>query len=79
MARTSAPSAGLSDNVRAAAFMVLACMGFSVNDAFMKSLAGEVPLLQAVFLRGLICTLLIGALAWWAGALRSRPGGATAS
>ena len=32
------------------------------------------PLLQAVFLRGLIATILIGALAWRAGALRYRPG-----
>ncbi len=74
MAVERLPRPGLSDNVRAAALMVLACLGFAVNDAFMKSLAGEVPLLQAVFLRGLIATLLVGALAWRAGALRYRPG-----
>ena len=74
MAVERLPRTGLSDNVRAAGFMVLACLGFAVNDAFMKSLAGEVPLLQAVFLRGLIATLLVGALAWRAGALRYRPG-----
>ncbi len=65
---------GRSENVRAAAVMVLACMGFSVNDAFTKSVAGEVPLFQAVFLRGLFATALIGGLAWRAGALRYRPG-----
>ena len=74
MAVESALRAGLPENVRAAGFMVLACMGFSVNDAFMKSVSGEVPLFQAVFLRGLIATVLIGALAWRAGALSYRPG-----
>jgi drug/metabolite transporter (DMT)-like permease len=65
---------GLSENARAAGFMALASMGFAINDAFMKTVAGEVPLFQAVFLRGLIATALIGLLAWRSGALRWRPG-----
>jgi drug/metabolite transporter (DMT)-like permease len=64
---------GLSENVRAAGFMVLACMGFSINDAFMKTLAGEVPLFQAIFLRSLFATTLIGILAWQGGGLAYRP------
>ena len=32
------------------------------------------PLFQAVFLRGLIATALLGGLAWWQGSLRFRPG-----
>ena len=43
--------------------------GFSCNDAFIKSVAGELPLFQAVFLRGLIATALLGGLAWQQGAL----------
>lgn len=74
MAVGGAPPAGVSGNARGAGFMMLACLGFSVNDAFMKSLAGEVPLFQAVFLRGAIGTLLVGVLAWRAGALLYRPG-----
>ena len=74
MAVGALPRTGLSANARAAGCMVLASLGFSVNDAFMKSLAGEVPLLQAVFLRGLMASTLIGLLAWRAGALRYRPG-----
>ncbi len=54
--------------------MVASCMGFATNDAFMKSLSGDLPLFEAVFLRGLIATLLIGALAWAQGSLRFRPG-----
>jgi S-adenosylmethionine uptake transporter len=42
----------------------------------MKSVAGEVPLFQAIFLRGLIATGLIGLLAWQRGALAHRPRGA---
>jgi drug/metabolite transporter (DMT)-like permease len=61
---------GGAANLRGAAFMVAACAGFSANDAFMKSVAGELPLIQAVFLRGLVATLLIGGLAWWRDALR---------
>jgi drug/metabolite transporter (DMT)-like permease len=45
-------------------------LGFSGNDAFMKSVAGELALTQAVFIRSLLTTLLIGALAWSQGALR---------
>ena len=74
MAVGALPRTGLSENARAAGYMVLASLGFSVNDAFMKTLAGEVPLLQAVFLRGLMASTLIGLLAWRSGALRYRPG-----
>jgi len=47
--------------------------GFVLNDAFMKSLAHEVPLFQAILLRGLVATAVIVALAGYRGALRFRP------
>lgn len=61
-----------SDNARGAAFMVVASFGFAGNDALMKSLSGEVPILQAVFLRGIVATALIGFLAWRQGGLTFR-------
>ncbi len=65
----------LSDNAQGALWMMLSMAGFVLNDTFMKSLAGEVPLFQAIFLRGLIATALIGALAWQRGALAHVPRG----
>jgi drug/metabolite transporter (DMT)-like permease len=55
--------------------MLASMMGFSTNDAMMKSLAGELSLEQAVFLRGILASVLIGGLAWSQGALPYRPAG----
>ncbi len=68
-----AGAGGVSENVRAAGFMLVSMMGFSSNDAMMKSLAGELSLFQAVFLRGLIASVLIGGLAWSQGLSGWRP------
>jgi drug/metabolite transporter (DMT)-like permease len=65
----------LSENARGALWMTLSMAGFVLNDTFMKSVAGEVPLFQAIFVRGLIATALIGALAWQRGALAHIPRG----
>ena len=43
----------LSDNIRGALMMMGAMCAYTVNDAFMKSLADEIPLFQAIFFRGL--------------------------
>ena len=61
----------LSDNLRGALLMMGSMAAFTVNDTFMKTLAGEAPLFQLLFLRGILASLLIGALAWRAGALRA--------
>ncbi len=63
-------SAASSDNMRGAGFMVAAMAGFVVNDALMKIALVDVPLFQAIFLRGVVATALIGLLAWRRGALR---------
>ncbi len=42
----------LSDNMRGALFMVCAMCAYTFNDAFMKALSDEIPLFQAIFLRG---------------------------
>ncbi len=61
--------AGLSDNMRGALFMAVAMAAFTFNDACLKSLSDELPLFQALFLRGigttgllLILTRLMGQL-----------------
>jgi len=63
----------LSDNVRGALFMMLSMAGFVLNDTAMKSLSDELPMFQAIFLRGVAATILIGLLAWHRRALWYRP------
>ena len=58
-------------NFRAATFMLLAMAGYVFNDAFMKLLARDMSMGQAIFLRGLVASLMIGFLAHRAGALRT--------
>ena len=64
----------LSDNAQGALWMCASTVGFVCNDALIKSVAGEVPLFQAILIRGVVATALITALAWRAGALRQMPG-----
>lgn len=59
-----------ADNLRGAGYMIISMAAFVVNDALMKSLAGEIPLFQAIFLRGLVAMVLIGGLAAARGAAR---------
>lgn len=47
--------------------------GFVLNDTMMKSLSGEVPLFQAILVRGLFASAVILFVAWQSGALRHRP------
>lgn len=74
MASEAGLATGMSQNMRSALFMMLSMAGFAFNDAFLKSVSGGLPLFQAVFLRGIIATLLIGGLAWMRGGLWFRPG-----
>jgi drug/metabolite transporter (DMT)-like permease len=53
----------MSANARAALIMALSMAAFTVNDAAMKSVTAEMPLFQAIALRGAVavtCLLLIG-------------------
>jgi drug/metabolite transporter (DMT)-like permease len=67
------PPGRIVDNARGAGFMLLSMLGFSINDAFVKSVAEAMPLSQAVFLRSLLTTLLLGGLVWSRGLLPFRP------
>ena len=60
----------LTPNLRGAALMSAGMAFFTVNDAFIKALSDELPLFQAVLLRGLATSLLIYLIARRMGALR---------
>ncbi len=53
----------VSDNMRGAVLMMLSMAAFTLNDTFIKSVAGDLPLFQAIFLRGVMTTALLTALA----------------
>ncbi|WP_424933086.1 DMT family transporter [Amaricoccus macauensis] len=69
MTRTSLADA--SPNARGAAFMVLAMAGFSSNDALIKLVSQDIPLFQAIFLRGVIVSAAFGLIAYATGVLKS--------
>ena len=52
----------LSPNSRGAVFMVVCMLGFTLNDTIMKVVLADVPLFQAVFLRGVAATLLLAGI-----------------
>jgi drug/metabolite transporter (DMT)-like permease len=52
-----------TDNFRGAFFMAVAMAGFVLNDTMMKLVFADLELLQAIFLRGLLLSLLLGLLA----------------
>ncbi len=60
----------LTDNMRGAGLMVVSMAAFTFNDTVMKTLSGEVPLMQAIFLRGVLTTLWLYLLGRAVGGLR---------
>ncbi|MGF1594519.1 MAG: DMT family transporter [Kiloniellaceae bacterium] len=62
-----------SDNMRGAFFMAVAMAGFVLNDTMMKLVFSDLELFQAIFLRGLLLSLLIAVLALRRGQLLYRP------
>lgn len=55
--------ASLGDNTRGALLMMAGMAAFTVNDAFMKAMSDELPLFQAIFLRGIATTAVLYLLA----------------
>ncbi len=53
-----------NENMRGAAYMVLAMLTFVLNDALMKTVSPDIGLFQAVFLRGILATTVLGLLTW---------------
>lgn len=61
----------LSENTRGALYMMGSMTAFTLNDACMKLVSGELPLFQAVALRSFPVILFLGFMAWRGGALRT--------
>ena len=59
-----------SDNLRGAAMMAGSMACFTINDAFLKMLADELPLFQAILLRGCVTSVFMLGLAVWLGVFR---------
>ena len=51
------------DNLRGATLMVLAMLGFAVEDMLIKQMAGSMPVGQVIFVLGLVGALIFGGLA----------------
>jgi S-adenosylmethionine uptake transporter len=62
----------LSDNTRGALLMMASMAAFTFNDALVKTLGPDVPLFQMLFLRGVMASVLIWALARGLGKLHWR-------
>ncbi|MFT5006332.1 MAG: drug/metabolite transporter (DMT)-like permease [Paracoccaceae bacterium] len=60
----------LSDNMRGAFIMMLSMAAFTLNDVFIKSVSDDMPLFQAVFIRGVMTTSLIAMIAIHQGAFK---------
>ncbi len=61
-----------SDNFTAALLMMASMLFFVLNDTLLKMMAGEVPLYQLLFLRGILTSVLVGILAWRMQSLHAR-------
>ena len=61
----------LSRNHAGALFMMVSMAGFTVNDALVKLASTEMNMGQVMLVRGFFASVLIAALAWHQGALRS--------
>lgn len=64
----------VSDNLRGAALMCAAMVAFTVNDTFMKAVTVDLPVLQAIAMRGLVTSVFLVAIVWRAGAFAARVG-----
>ncbi|TIO79190.1 MAG: DMT family transporter [Mesorhizobium sp.] len=59
----------LSPNLRGALFMVVAMIGFTLNDAITKFSSESMNMAQVMLVRGAFASLFVGLLAWHRGAL----------
>jgi drug/metabolite transporter (DMT)-like permease len=54
----------LSNNLRGSLFMVIAMATFTLNDACMKAITADVPLFQAIAMRGVLTVALLAVMVW---------------
>ncbi len=62
-----------TDNMIGAAFMCGSMAGFALNDAAVKTVASDMNVYQAIFIRGLFTILFIGSLALFSGTFKTLP------
>ncbi|WP_415401667.1 DMT family transporter [Tateyamaria sp. SN3-11] len=62
----------MSPNTLGALLMMASMASFTLNDTLIKLTGGAVPLMQLLFIRGVLSSLLILALARWLGAIHFR-------
>lgn len=62
-----------SDNMIGAAFMCGSMAGFALNDAAVKTVASDMSVYQAIFIRGLFTILFIGGMALLSGTFKNLP------
>jgi len=63
----------MSDNLRGVIYMNVAMLAFTVNDSFMKAVTQDLPLFQAIALRGVLTTVALIGIAVGLGGLRLWP------
>lgn len=63
----------ISDNLRGVIYMNVAMLAFTVNDSFMKAVTQDLPLFQAISMRGVLTTLALLGIAMATGGLRLWP------
>lgn len=59
----------MTDNARGSLMMMVGMAAFVLNDTLMKLVSSELPLFQALLLRGVLTTAAFAALAWHKGVL----------
>ena len=60
----------LNNNIKGALLMALAMASFNFNDAMIKLVTGDLTAGQIMFIRGIMTSMMILAVAWRLGALR---------
>ena len=60
-----------SDNIRGALLMMGAMCAYTINDAFMKAVAADIPLFQAIFVRGVAAVLFLAIICQMMGQYRT--------
>lgn len=64
--------ADAKENARGSLIMMGSMAAFTFNDTVLKTLSGEVPLFQAIFIRGCFVTSVLFVFLLWSGQLRLR-------
>jgi len=58
-----------SENVLASLYMMLSMLGFVLNDLLIKSLQGNLPISQVIWIRGAMLSVILLGLIWYSGLL----------